>query len=305
MKGVNIFHKGEIEVQTLVNEQDVAAKLSNLIHDSISPRMFDFIHHQFFLWIGVEGENCTMMAFPLFGSPGFIHVNQEGKELEVSLNNHSSLPDEWSTLLKEGKPIGCLMIDFVDRRRLRMNGVIKEINHNKLIINLQQVYPNCPKYIRKRELEGGASFCAFSYQSKGIRLTGHLKTIIKHADTAFVASLGPNGADLSHRGGASGFIKSINTKKIIVPDYKGNSMFNTLGNFKINPFGGLTIVDFAEGYLLQLHGKVNLLFDQEEEEDHTGGTNRFWELEIHNWNLFQLKHNLKWQNLDFSPYNPV
>jgi uncharacterized protein len=87
--------------------------------------------------------------------------------------------------------------------------------------------------------------------------------VIDCSDTAFVASLASNGADVSHRGGETGFIKYDATNKIIVPDYKGNSMFNTLGNFKVNPQGRLLIVDFARDYYLQLSGKINIIFDKE------------------------------------------
>jgi len=81
-------------------------------------------------------------------------------------------------------------------------------------------------------------------------------------------------------------------------------MFNTLGNFKANPQGGMVIVDFTLGYYLHLSGKINIIFDTEPPILNTGGTNRFWELEIHKWYLFQFKNSFKWNDLDFSPYNP-
>lgn len=76
-------------------------------------------------------------------------------------------------------------------------------------------------------------------------------------------------------------------------------MFNTLGNFKANPFGGVIIVDFDRGYFLQLSGAIKIIFDQENLKTVTGGTNRLWELVINKWQLFQLENNIKWESLDF------
>jgi len=153
-------------------------------------------------------------------------------------------------------------------------------------------------------MPGKSDFCEFLFKSSGTLLSSQLKNILNQSDTAFVASLGSNGADISHRGGASGFIKYHLPNKILVPDYKGNSLFNTLGNFKANPLGGLIIVDFMQGYFLQLSGEVNIFFDKEQPPIDTGGTNRYWELEIHKWHLFLLKSNFKWESLNFSPDNP-
>ncbi len=206
--------------------------------------------------------------------------------------------------MQKGKAIGCLVIDLSTRSRVRINGIIQEINKNSLHIDIQQAYPNCPKYIRKREIQGKTVFSEFTFISSGSELNEQTISIIDCSDTAFVASLASNGADVSHRGGETGFIKHHLTNKILVPDYKGNSMFNTLGNFKANPQGGMVIVDFTRGYYLQLSGKINIIFDKELSILDTGGTNRFWELEIHKWYLFQLKSSFKWNDLDFSPYNP-
>jgi hypothetical protein len=297
------FHQGELDVQKLTGEQAIASRVGKLIQNSIPTRAFDFIHHQSVIWIGIEGQNSFLWAFPLFGSPGFINPNIE-RRLEISLEDNFSIPDKWFRSLQKSKAIGCLVIDLSTRSRVRINGIIREVSKNNLQIDIQQSYPNCPKYIRKREIRGEFAFAEFTIKSSGIELNEQAKSIINSSDTAFVTSLALNGADVSHRGGKSGFIKYDFTNKILVPDYKGNSMFNTLGNFIANPQGGLIIVDFTRGYYLQLSGKINIIFDKELSILDTGGTNRFWELEIHKWYLFQLKSSFKWNNLDFSPYNP-
>lgn len=55
---------------------------------------------------------------------------------------------------------------------------------------------------------------------------------VERADTLFVTSRHPvRGADVSHRGGAPGFVLVVDAKRLRIPDYRGNSMFNTFGNF--------------------------------------------------------------------------
>lgn len=297
------FHQGELDVQKLTGEQAIASRLSKLIQGSIPARTVDFIRQHFLIWVGIEDRNGILWAFPLFGSPGFINPNKE-KEIEIDLEESFSIPDKWRSTLQKGKAIGCLLIDFSTRNRIRINGFIREISEKKLLIDVQQAYPNCPKYIRKREIQGKPEFCKFTLKSSGTELNEQTRKIINCSETAFVASLGLNGADVSHRGGERGFIKGHLPNKILVPDYKGNSMFNTLGNFKVNPRGGLMIVDFSQGYFLQLFGEINIFFDKEASILNIGGTNRYWELKIHTWHLFQLESNFIWNELDFSVYNP-
>lgn len=58
---------------------------------------------------------------------------------------------------------------------------------------------------------------------------------IQQAGTLFIASSHPErGADVSHRGGHPGFIRVEDAQTIIIPDYSGNNMFNTLGNILVN-----------------------------------------------------------------------
>lgn len=299
----NLFHAGELEMQQLAGVQAIAARTGNLIEGLVPSRAMDFIRQQTVAWIGIDDGEGLPWAFPLFGPPGFINPNT-GELLEIELNEHFPIPDRWLVNLQKGKAIACLLIELSTRRRLRINGTIREINDHRLQVEVRQAYPNCPKYIRRRELLENPAYCKFHFKSQGQVINEQLEKLIKQSDTAFVASLGPNGADVSHRGGPRGFIKCQPPGKITVPDYQGNNMFNTLGNFKANPFGGLVIVDFNQGCFLQLSGDIEIIFDQQNPDIATGGTHRLWELAITKWQLFQLETDTQWKSLDFSAYNP-
>ena len=130
---------------------------------------------------------------------------------------------------------------------------------------------------------------------------------IRSADTFFVASSGPdNRLDVSHRGGNQGFVDVLSDGTLKVPDYQGNSMYNTFGNFVTNPNAGIVFVDFEKGATLQLTGKAELLFDQTSDDDleKTTGTGRFFLFHPEEWIQTDHHHDVNWEFVDYSPFNP-
>jgi uncharacterized protein len=92
-----------------------------------------------------------------------------------------------------------------------------------------------------------------------------------------------------------------------IPDFQGNSMFNTLGNIAVNPRTGLCVPDFAGNRLLHLTGEAITRWDMEDMDDpagQTGGTGRFLEFKASQWILRDLPQRLEWEYLDASPFNP-
>ena len=45
------------------------------------------------------------------------------------------------------------------------------------------------------------------------------------------------------------------------PDFRGNFMFNTLGNLAVNPRAGLLFMDFESGAALLLSGEAAIIWD--------------------------------------------
>jgi hypothetical protein len=80
------------------------------------------------------------------------------------------------------------------------------------------------------------------------------------ADTFFVASAHPEqGVDASHRGGLPGFVQVLDQHRLRIPNFLGNSMFNTLGNFVSYLDAGLVFLDFDRSQVLQLSGRPEIL----------------------------------------------
>jgi len=190
----------------MTGEQHIAAINCGIIQGFVLSGALNFIRQQSIIWIGVDDYENFIWSFPLFDSPGFINPDK-GELLEIELEEKCPIHDGWLKNLRKGKSIGCLVIEFSTRRRVRINGIIKEINKNFLQIEVQQAYPNCPQYIRRREIPETLDLCKFNFESNGMELNEKLENIINQSDTAFVTSSGPDGLNVSHRGGPPGFIK--------------------------------------------------------------------------------------------------
>lgn len=198
-----------------------------------------------------------------------------------------------------------LLIELDTRRRLRVNGRVERRGEH-LRLHVEQAYPNCPKYIQRRHaatleaVEG-----ALPPPERGERLTAGQRAWIRGADTFFVASAHPErGVDASHLGGPPGFVRLLDEGTLRIPDYPGNSMFNTLGNLAVHPAAGLAFLDFARDRLLQLVGTARVRWELDDPEGTTGGTGRFRDFSVEETLETALPLRSDWEFLAFSPHNP-
>lgn len=80
----------------------------------------------------------------------------------------------------------------------------------------------------------------------------------------FMASADEQGRpDCSFRGGSPGFVKVLDHKTLVFPDYKGNGSFMSLGNFQVNPQVGLLFIDFQRAKRIRVGGLVDILDGEE------------------------------------------
>jgi predicted pyridoxine 5'-phosphate oxidase superfamily flavin-nucleotide-binding protein len=110
------------------------------------------------------------------------------------------------------------------------------------------------------------------------------RRVIETADTFFVASRSragietDGGLDVSHRGGRPGFV-AVRGDTLVVPDFRGNRFFNTLGNLLGDPRAGLLFIDFASGDLLQLQGVVTIDWT-DRAAARIAGAQRSWQIKV-------------------------
>jgi len=205
----------------------------------------------------------------LAGPPGFVTTPDA-----ATLRFAASVP-EWDPLagvLEAGVPVGLLGIELATRRRNRANGVVRAHGAGQLVVDVRQSFGNCPKYIVEREPRWRGPVEAVAVERFGSLLPPAAREQVRAADTFFIATASPpgvqdGGADVSHRGGAAGFVQvdeQDGRSMLQVPDYVGNSFFNTFGNIALNPRAGLLFADFVAGDLLLLTGHAEVLWEGQE-----------------------------------------
>lgn len=300
------FHSGERAIQARVGALAQADLNGRLIGRQIPAGARAFLAQQSCCVLGRAAPEGDIWAAFLTGKQGFAGIDMTGAVLSLAIGAEADPARAIPPLadIRAGDRLGLLFIELATRRRLRVNGSVAEPRPSELSVNVAEAFPNCPKYIQQREASVRDAAPDLVEAEHGESLDERLAAWIAAADTFFVASAYPDGpVDCSHRGGNPGFVE-LAGGKLRIPDYPGNSMFGTLGNFAVNPRAGLVFVDFANSRQLQLTGDVELDFAGQGPMEKTGGTGRWWVFSPRRWIVSSLSHALDWRLIDRSPFNP-
>jgi predicted pyridoxine 5'-phosphate oxidase superfamily flavin-nucleotide-binding protein len=297
----SIYHSGERKFHEETGAVEAAAGMGRMVLPVIAHVYIDFIQSQRYVIIGAADNQGMAWGSILSGEPGFMQVVDE-QTLRIDALPHEQDPVRGN--FREGAEVGLLLLDFVTRRRLRVNGRVVK-GDGWFSVRTSQVYPNCPRYIQSRNCESGGNASASPRLTRqAIALNRECQERIGRADTFFVASYHPEGgADVSHRGGYPGFVRVVDGETILWPDYNGNGMFNTLGNIVENPACGLLFLDFEKGGTLQLSGAANVIRDSARAAPFPGAE-RIIEFRIQRVIETENATSLRWSFIDYSPDNP-
>jgi predicted pyridoxine 5'-phosphate oxidase superfamily flavin-nucleotide-binding protein len=302
-----IFHAGELDAQRRAHEDDIAARVSKVIKPIIVAGAVPFIRQQPMVFAGSRDAAGNVWASILYGKPGFLDPSADAKKLLIHLDQAFPQPnDPLLANIADSLEVGLLLIEFSTRRRLRVNGPVQRVG-NTLIVEVAESYAICPKYIQKRDIQmlTEPSADPRSETHSGFTLELHHVEQIKRADTFFVASSHATyGPDVSHRGGRQGFVKVLEDNVLRIPDFRGNSMLSSFGNFTLNPNAGLVFADYEKRSILQLTGRASLFWDQPDPDGQTGGTNRFWQFRTDAWRESEIRDSIHERFLEYSPFNP-
>lgn len=304
MKPDQPFHEGEIAVQERTGERPIALRLTGLLRHEIMPAARPFLATQRLLAVAVADPQGRPWASLWLGARGFLHTD-DGSVVDIERARLFRSEDDPAEVVL-GAPLGLLAIDLESRRRLRINGIVSELDANRLAIAVHESYPNCPKYIQRRVLRPGTETTP-EPTVRGSVLDARRRELVARIDTLFVASRHPTrGLDASHRGGEAGFVRVLDERTLRLPDYPGNSLFNTLGNFAVDPHAGLALIDFERGRVLSLTGTVTVTYDAPDDPTQpSGGTGRYWTVRVDEWIDFALPAPVGWELVDRSPFNPA
>lgn len=307
MSEQSLFHPGELAVQALANEADAAKRNGSVVNKHIIKGALPFIGQQSMTVVSSTDAKSQIWTSVLFGEPGFITAKDDQHILIDRLKILQQPSDPLWKNIEINTQVGLVIIELSTRRRLRVNGNISLLSNGKYEITVAQAYPNCPKYIQRRQAHLSESVFTFHAPTPlfGTELTKEQLALITRSDSFFVGSgVEQHHNDASYRGGDPGFVSIVNNRQLPIPDYKGNSMFNTLGNFESNEHAGLVFIDFDNHKLLQLTGTAKVLWDQLDETNVTGGTKRYWHFNVTRWQETALPLSLNWTFFEYSPHNP-
>ncbi|HEY1533196.1 MAG TPA: pyridoxamine 5'-phosphate oxidase family protein [Polyangiaceae bacterium] len=181
--------------------------------------------------------------------------------------------DPLADQLSIGAPLGILGIQLESRSRVRANGRVIARDADSFTVEVEQSFGNCQQYIQAREpnFEPDLAGKAGAPSSEGARLSARASALLTSTDTFFIASASANaanhadgeGVDISHRGGRPGFVRTTqegDATRLTIPDFRGNFMFNTLGNLQANPRAGIVCADFATGDVLTITGSAEIIW---------------------------------------------
>ncbi|MEU7767428.1 pyridoxamine 5'-phosphate oxidase family protein [Nocardia sp. NPDC049190] len=251
------FHPGEVAVQRRMGQSHIADRVGRTIRSDIPAVAADFLSEQPMVVIAAADSASRLWASELVGPPGFVHALDDAT---IAVGARPALGDPLSDALALPAHIGMIALQPQQRRRMRVNGRSTPAGDGLRIV-ADQVYSNCPKYIARRQLESYAPDAVPPVQRHRAELDARLESAVAAADTFFVASADVDGnADASHRGGNPGFLQVLSSTRLRWPEYRGNSMFMTLGNIEVNPRCGILVPDWTTGATLQLTGTAELVW---------------------------------------------
>src|SRR5689334_12048950 len=138
-----------------------------IVHDALSDSDRTLLERMDMFFIATADADGKPQCSYKGGEPGFVRVLDDrtiafpaydGNGMFLSLGNLLANPR-----------VGLLFIDFVNQRRLRLNGVasmdpddslLREYAEAQLVIRVRitEVFPNCPRYIHKMQLVERSQF---------------------------------------------------------------------------------------------------------------------------------------------------
>ena len=267
------FHSGELELQERFGVREIVHSYApRVVRPFLPEQHIEFYESLPFLVVAARDNQGSMWASLLMNSEGTAGFVTSPTPTSLSIHAKPVPGDALATSLTAGTDLGILGIEFVTKRRNRVNGHLTHTNSNQIVFEVDQSFGNCPQYIHPRTW-----WTSYPHQDTGKqaavrsdRLSPAQMEMIRKSDTLFVATgyrgEGDDvrfGNDASHRGGAAGWIDVKNSTTLFLPDYAGNNHYNTMGNIVMDNRMGITIPQFESGGMIQLSGRAKLHLDRD------------------------------------------
>jgi len=110
-----------------------------------------------------------------------------------------------------------------------------------------------------QERAGTAAIGAQVIAAKTGEIPAALIEFVTERDLLFLATADDTGrCDASVRAGPPGFVKVLDPRTVLFPDFPGNGSFMSLGNLMVNPHLGLLLIDFGTRQRVRINGRARV-----------------------------------------------
>lgn len=278
------YHAGEQLVQHRLGEAPIADRHAAAIRPTIPAGVAGQLACQSLVLVSSLDADERVWTSAVQGGAGFI---RSPKPTQLAVDMALVVPENEALLwthLAQQPAISLLFIDFPTKWRFRVNGRARA-TASGWVVDVDQAFLNCPKYLPDHPAAlPGAGAMSEAPRSAGPGIPPALAAWLRRADSFFVGSSdGARALDTAYRGGPAGFVRLDTDGTLLVPDYMGNSMYNSLGNFALCDAASLLFLDPATGRALQLTGRAEVLWFGAGPTAATGGTGRYWRFTPSAW----------------------
>ena len=252
------YHEGELAAQTRAGVGSDGLAADSMYHAVMPMGVQRFLTAQQLAVFSTRDAEDRLWASMRSGPPGFLRPLDEGT---LEIGGYSDPYDPLLANLAAHAEAGMIVINLAARHRVRLNGTAITHSDGRIVLSAQQVYGNCPQYIQARAVIGDRESLplpralAKGWTSSSGRQSNRQTPCSLRRPTRNRAPT------LLIAGGRPGFVCVESETRLLFPDYRGNNMFNTLGNILSNPRTGLLFPDFQSGSALQLSGQARIFWD--------------------------------------------
>jgi uncharacterized protein len=252
---LSIYHEGELHIQSKMGIDAKRDNLINMVRKDMPFLAYTFLKELNLCVLVLNTNEKNLFSTAVYGLKSFIEIKDDMKII-INLENCSFIPKDFFE--KELLNIGFIGLNFELARRIRINGKAK-IENNQIIVDIEELYSNCPKYFNKRILHGQLEKKGKVEIYRNYFMDEDFINVITNSDTFFLSSFHKDkGLDISHKGGENGFVKVLSPTKLEFMDKKGNNVYNSLGNIYTNPYANMLFIDFDRHSIYQLFVKVEI-----------------------------------------------
>jgi predicted pyridoxine 5'-phosphate oxidase superfamily flavin-nucleotide-binding protein len=295
------YHQGELAVQARAGVSSGDLRAEDMYRSLMPTGVQRCLATQQLAVLSSMDPEGRIWASMRSGPAGFLRAIDDAT---VEIGGYFNPDDPLLTNLSAHTQLGMVVIQLMARQRIRLNGTARPLPDGRILLTTRQVYGNCPQYIQARIVTGERDETVAAARL-GSELEAAQQKSIERADTLFIATSHPEaGADASHRGGRPGFVCVENKSRLLIPDYSGNKMFNTLGNIEVYPRAGLLFPDFESGSALQLSGSARTLWDDARIKEFLGAR-RLLQFDIKRVIELSVATHLRFKFQSYSPTLPA